>query len=614
MKKTIAIAPGIFSDFTPTDVQGRWKDSDRVRFRNGMPEKIGGWDNAILSGGADVTFRGICRRLEDWTDLAGQSWIGLGTDKRLYIYSNGVLYNITPQRATSNLTDPIFTDSTGSYDPTGGSDASYFRVEDSTHGAAVGDVVTISGSGAVGGITPDGDYEVRAVVSGDVYTLKHSSAATSTVAGGGGSVDVVYELAAGNAVAGVGDGYGLGAYNVGTFGTPRSGTSQVVQPRTWSLENWGEDLLASPLNGTVYWWDRSVGTGTPAAEVTQAPDQITRMLLSSEDRHLIALGCTDLAAAFDPLLVRWCDQEDFTVWTPAVGNTAGTRRLDGGAFIVTGLVTRYGTLIWTDTTLHFMQFIGPPNTFSIRKVADHTSIAGPNAAIDAQGRAYWMGKQNFYIYDGAVNVLPCPVWNKIFKDISDIQGYQVYASINELFNEIRWEFVSSVAEHNSKYVVYNYAEDIWYTGTMKRSAMHDKSEIFGKPFGTDTEGIGNSDDNVSQLFVHETGSDDDGAQMNEYLESFDIQFPDAEGFIHVRAIYPDFKELIGNINFTLRSKRRPQQSSYTEKAYPGVGSMDERVGVRIRGQQIAFRVSDSGIGDSWRMGSHEFEFEADGER
>jgi hypothetical protein len=615
-KTTLEFEPCVFSDRPGTDVPGRWKDSDRVRWHNGLPKKIGGWQPLQLAAGGDTTFRGICRRLHDWTDLIGQEWIAIATHKRLHVLTNGALSNITPVRATANLTNPFSTDSTGAFDPTGGNDARYFRVQDVAHGADVGDIVVITGASAIGGITPAGSYEVREIVDADNYTLRHSSAATSTVSGGGGTPTVVYELAAGDEAAAVGTGYGLGTYGTGTYGTPRTAASKILPPRTWSLENWGEDLLASPLAGGIYLWDKSVGVGTPAALITQAPHMVNVMVLSPEDRHLIALGCSDPGgtANYDPLLVRWCSQENYTDWTPTEDNTAGLRRLDGGSYIIAALRTSYGILIWTDKTLHIMQFIGPPNTFSIRQIAGNISIMGPNAVIDAQGVAFWMGRQGFGLFDGAVKELVCEIRDKVFENTQLEQGYQVYASLNDDFSEIRWDYPSAVTEQNSLYAVYNRAHNGWYGGTMQRSAMHDEVNMFsGKPYGTDTAGVGISDDNVSTFFIHETGVDDGPNPMNEFMESWDMHFPGANEVIHVTAVYPDFHNLVGNVSFTFSARKRPQQPIPTVKVVSGIASNTERKPVRIRGTQISWKVSSSALGVDWHMGNPEFDWQLDGE-
>lgn len=614
--RTIQFAPCVLSDTTDTDAEGRWKDSDRVRWQNGFPEKIGGWQSALLAAGGDVQFRGICRALHDWADLAGQVWIALGTHKALYVFSSGVISDITPIRATAvNVASAFSTDTGGAYDPRPGvNDPHYVRVTHNSHGAQEGDIVNVAQAVAIGGITPIGDYEIRGVIDANNYVIAHQTIPSSTVANGGGAAtDLTYYMPAGREAASVGSGVGLGPWGAGTWGTPRSSTSQIAQPRVWSLVSWGEDLLASPLGGTVYVWDRSVGVATRATEVTQAPDQINRILLSSNDRHLIAFGCTDLASSFDPLLVRWCSQGDYTQWTPATSNTSGFKRLDGGSKIITAVHTSFGILIFTDKTLHLMQFIGPPGGFSITQIAGGISIIGPNAVIEQGGVVRWMGNNNFHMFNGAVQVLPCEVQNKVFDDIQLLQGYQVYASLSEDFDEIRWDYPSKESEQNARYVVFNHQEQGWYRGTMQRSAMHEKTSLFSnKPYATDVGGVGVSDDFKSTLFVHELGVDAGDDPMNEYMETFDLMLPAGTEYIHLDKIIPDFKRLEGSVTFTLNAKRAPQQPGGRTKIYPGITRYTEKVSVRMRGKQISWRVSSGDLGVTWRMGHPEFRYEEDG--
>jgi len=603
------IGPGIYSDNTDSGEAGRWKDGDRIRFKNGLVQSIGGWKLQALTG--DAPLIGVPRSNHDWVALDGTKYIAVGTEKRLYlIEADLTVTNITPIRDSGGLTNPFSTNTSGSFDPSAGSDASFFSVADATHGTSVGDIVTFdSFTSPVGGIVVNGDFEVIAITDTNNYILKGATVATSTVSGGGSTGNYTYEITVGSGATGVASGWGTGAWGAEAWGTPRAESTFIQELRTWSLDNWGEDLIASPRGGEIYVWDKSVGLGTRAAEITQAPDTNLRVIVSPENRQLISLGAHN-GVASDPLFIAWTDNEDFTTWIPAISNTAGDKRLDQGSEIVTGVPTRVGILIFTDRSVHIMQPTGGTKIYSFRQVGSGISIAGPSAATDANGIVYFMGSTNFYIYDGTLRVLPCPVWTHVYDAeksadaLNRDQAFSVYCSHNKDFNEVWWFYPSLNQSTNDRYVVYNYLEQLWYYGGMERASFHDFSPFIARPFGFDNDG---------NFFTHEDGVDDAGSPMNPFIESGDISVESGDELVHISKLIPDFDRLTGSVSVLLKGRKYPQRPQYERGPYSASITTGE-MGVRIRARQVALRISQSGLGESFRMGAWRARMRPDGER
>jgi hypothetical protein len=602
----LSIAPGMYSDDTDVGTMGRWKDGDLVRFKNGLPQSIGGWKQQSL----DTALLGVPRSTHDWVALDGTKYIAVGTEKRLYLIVEALtVTNITPIRDTGSLTNPFSTDTTGAFDPNATGDASYFSVADATHGTNVGDIVEFDSFGiSVGGIVVDGSFEVVSVTDASNYVLKHPSPATTTVSGGGGIGNYTYEITVGSGVTGVASGWGTGAYNDLTWGTPRAESTFVVELRTWSLDNWGEDLIASPRGGAIYQWDKSVGLGTRAQIISEAPTTNLRVLVSPENRQLISLGAHN-GATDDPLFIAWTDNEDFTTWIPAIGNTAGSKRIDQGSEIVTGIVTRLGPLLFTDTSAHVMQSVGGDDVHVVNTIGSGISIAGPSAAADANGVVYLMGKTNFYVYDGILRVLPCQVWTHVFdKDKSTSlnveQAFSVSASHSKNFNEVWWFYPGRDMATNDQYVVFNYLEGIWYFGELDRASFSDFSPFFNKPFAFDNDG---------NFYTHEDGDDNDIVAMASFIESGDMEIADGDELMHVSKLIPDFTRLSGSVSVTLKGRKYPQGAQFEKGPYTSTGATAE-MGVRIRARQMAIRIEQEGLGSSFRMGNWKARLRRDGER
>ncbi|MBX3504404.1 MAG: hypothetical protein KF895_02920 [Parvibaculum sp.] len=572
----IPIAPGIYAEETDRGAENRWKAGWNVRFFKGLPEKIGGWVKASTN-----QFAGACRGMIDWLGLDGRRYIGIGTHKKLYVFTGGTFSNVTPIAAAGNLTDP--------FDTTDGSVT--VQVTHSAHGLTVGTTVYFSGADPVGGVTIDGAYEVQGVLGTDTYTILHSSAATST-ATGGGTVAYQYEVSAGpiNTVAGLG--WGAGPWGSGTWGTPRTVSNILRAARTWSLVPWGEDLIANYRNGPIYVWDASSGLATRAALVSGAPATTKGIILSAEDRHLIAYGAHD-GSNLDPLLVRWCDQENYTQWSPSSTNTAGDKRLDYGNEIVGAVRARGEILLVTDTAAHAMYFIGPPYTFGFRNVGIGCGMAGPHAGIEHLGSAYYMGEDNFYVYNGTVQTLPCDVKSYVFGDINLFQKAKIHAGRNQKFDEVIWFYCSAAATEIDRYVAFNVMDRTWSVGGFPRTKWLDRNVAYASPIATSIDGY---------LYAHETGVNADTDPLVYSLESWDIDLGSGSEILHLKALIPDYKAIEGNHEVAIKVRKYPSDTPVT-KGPAAISAASKRVPLRARGRQMSLVVSGDEVDTSFRMGT-----------
>jgi hypothetical protein len=427
----LPIGPGQYTEQSERGAVGRWYSMDKVRFRKGLAEKVGGW--VQLS----PQFLGVCRRLKDWSSLDSRRWAAVATDTKLYLWQDGnppILYDITPLRASGSLTAPF--DTTIS--------STTVNVEHANHGAQEGDYVRFSNAIAGGGITVDGEYRVDNIVDTDNYEITHSVAATSTAANTGGTPNYQYDISAGASSAVTATGYGTGPYGREGYGNARTGSTLILGIRTWSLDTWGEDLLASPNGGAIYWWDRSLGPNSRAVALGgDAPPNNEYMLVSQRDRHVLALGAFDyFNNAFDPLLIRWCSTEDLNDWVPTSTNTSGDLRLYSGSKIVAGVRSRLETVIFTDVSVHTLPFVGGFDVFGLNIVGENVSILGPNCAIPIDHRVLFMAESDFYIYDGVTMVVPCDVRNFVYDNLNTVQRDKVYGGLNREFNECWWFYPS----------------------------------------------------------------------------------------------------------------------------------------------------------------------------
>ena len=622
--------PGVDKQDTPTGAEGRWIDSDNVRFRYGLPEKIGGWETVT----ADYLV-GAGRGIHSWTSLDGSPYLSIGTNKKLYIYVDNEWYDVTPIRAsgTGNITD--FTTINTSTNVV---------VHDTAHGAREGDFVTISSvSGAVNGIAAanlEGEFEITAL--GDTaspptdqtnkYQVTAKAAATSTGASSPTrTANASYQVNTDPPVSTAGYGWGAGTWGASTWGTSRAGLTGVeavqLDSGKWSLDNWGEDLIAQQLNGGLYYWDTSVGTGTRATSTTvsNAPTQSLFAIVSGTDRHVVCFGTETTIGSTgtqDNMFIRWCDQENINTWTPSVTNTAGSQRLTDGSTLESAKRSRGAVLIWSDTAMYQMQLVGAPFTFGFSQLGANCGAVGLNSTIDINGTAFWMGKDSFFMFDGSVQKLRCAVEDYVFKDIAEGGQRDTFAASNGEFNEVTWFYCSATSSTIDRCVTYNYADQIWYTGSLSRSSWVDKN-VYSYPYATlyDSSSTAATISTITgltagrtQMYSQENGNNAAGAAMSAYIESGDFVIPQAgENLMSIKRFIPDFKNLAGTIDVTLKFRDYPTSTQRTNGPY-AVTSSTTKIDTRARGRQGALRLESSSIGDAWRFGTYRAEIRPGGRR
>ena len=617
--------PGINKEFTDLMDKGGWSDGNLVRFRKGLPEKIGGWEKTVTS-----SYEGTGRALTAWVALDATRYLGLGTTTKYYIQSGDNFNDITPIRKTS--TNSI------TFAATNGS--STITVTDSSHGAVANDTVTISGAVSLGGLVTaavlNQEYQIATVTGTNTYTItaKDTSGATVTAnssdSGNGGSgVDGVYQINVGLDTYVESTGWGAGLWGASTWGSATA-LSETNQLRLWSHDAFGEDLIINPRNGGIFYWDESNGLSNSAVNITTlaganlAPTKGIQTIVSDIDRHVIVLGADPIvgsarSGSIDPLLIAFSDQESATEWEPTSTNTAGSLRLSSGSQIVGGLRSRQETLIWTDTSLYSMQFVGAPFTFGINLINENVGLISPNGVVNAPDSVYWMARDGFYSYSGSVSRLTCSVLNYVLDDFNQGQAFKVVAFTNREFNEVGWFYPSGSSSENDRYVVYNYLEGAWSIGELSRTAWLDDG-IFQKPRAA------GKDSSVNYVYTHENSDDADGLPMdNVFIESGDIDIDDGEKFGFVKKIIPDVKffgdnSSAGQINFVLKTRNFPGDSLSTNSTN-NVTSSTQQNYVRARSRQMVFRAQSdddaaTGLrtGFRWRLGANRFEIRPDGKR
>ena len=615
----LQIAPGIDKQNTEYGAEGRWVDGDNIRFRYGQPEKIGGWEKVTSDA-----LLGATRAILTYSDLKGVNYAVYGTNKKLYGYSEGSYADITPTRATGtgNITQ---------FETTNGSTS--VIVTDSSHGALIGDFVTIASvSGAVGGISAanlQGEFEIQTVPTGNTYTIIAKAAASSDATGA--TANATYQINTGLPTSIYGYGWGAGTWNASTWDTSREGLTGadgvLLQSGKWSLDNWGEDVLAQQFNGSLYYWDTSSGLSSNLAartNVANAPTKSRFMLVSGDDRHVICFGTETTigtSSTQDNMFIRFSDQEDPATWTPTATNTAGSQRLTDGNQINAAVRSRGVILIYTDTALYQMQFIGPPFTFGFRQLGTNCGAVGINAAVDVNGIAYWMGNDSFFLFDGAVKKIPCSVQDYVFDDINNNALGDVFCAVNSDFNEVIWFYPSKNSTQVDRNVTYNYAEKIWYIGTLARSSWADRG-VYSNPYAAEFEAsdttatistITGVKEGRTFVYLHEEGVNDDGAAMNCHVESGDIDVGDGDQFLSVSRFIPDFKNQVGEVDITVKSRPYPSASQRTHGPFTVTTSTTKK-DTRIRGRQLALRVSSDAVDDKWRYGTIRFDGKPDGMR
>ncbi len=589
----IALAPGLFTEETERRAVGRWKDGNNVRFHKGHAMKMGGRLEQSLTGGPVI---GKARRLHEWQSLDRQNWIAIGTNSKLYLLNEGQLYDITPQRRQITRTNPFTTTN----------NSPVVDVVDAGHDAFQGDYVRFSGATAVGGLTLDGQYQITTILGVDSYQITAATPASSG-ATGGGNVTMQYDINNGGEDTGLYYGWGTCTWNESTWGTPRGICSTMKQNlRIWSLDNWGEDLIASPSEGAVYWWDRTLGPNSRATLVVEAPATNQRVLVSPQDRQLICLGAND-GDSPDPLLVRVSDRGNFNNFGPSSSqNRVFRKRVDVGSKIITGFRIRRNIIIFTDISVHLMQPTNNSLVYDITQIAEKNSIIGPNAGVVVDGEAYLMGLDKFHYYDGVYQELKCEVWSRVFDSFNRAQADKVYAWYNSVFGEIWWHYPSANSTECDRYVAYSVDEDHWTYGLLDRTAGNDRGAPERKPYAMKSNG---------RFYFHESGVDDDGATaMSSFLESYDVMIGEGKNSMHMSRIIPDFEALAGTFNVYLKTKKRPETAVYTTKGpYAFTAGRTQR-GCRARGRQVAIRFESTLVGDHWNVGDFTYEGQPDNER
>ena len=695
--------PGINRETTSYSNEGGWFDMDKVRFRFGFPEKIGGWIKQSSNA-----FLGTCRALHPWLALDGSNYLGAGTHLKYYINEGGAYNDITPIRTTTaagdvtflanantlaadvSLLDTTVTLTSGSGFPESGRvqidseiltyaalsgnnltgcvrgvngttaathtsgaavNCATLIVSNADHGALVNDFVTYSSATTLGGVITaavlNQEYEVTQVINDNSYQIEARTVstinsittttgldatyvfATSADSGTGGTGCIgAYQINTGLDTTIVGNGWGAGVWSRGAWGSSTSLSASGQTLRIWSHDNFGEDLIINVRNADIFYWDKSNGLATRAVELSSLPGAnrvptiAKQVLVSDRDRHVVAFGCDSEVepGVQDPLLIRFSDQENVTQWQSLATNTAGDLRIGSGSEIVTAIETRQQVLVFTDVSLHAMQYLGPPFTFGINEISTNVTIAGPLAAIAVEDQVFWMGAEEFYVYGGSVQRLPCSVLDYVFSNINSDQLQKVTASTNTAFSEVTWYYPSASSTENDSYVTYNYQQQIWYYGTLSRTVWLDR--------GVNSDPIAAGSDHY--LYFQEIGFDDGSTSpasaISSYIESSQMSLGEGEQFVFMRRLIPDLtfrnsSNPTPTATMTLKVRNFPgsnysnsNSNTVAKTASVPVEQFTDQVFVRLRGRSFAFRIDTDDTGIGWRLGSPRVEVRPDGRR
>ena len=644
--------PGIDKQDTEAGAENRWVDSDNVRFRYGLPEKVGGWASLTTD-----TIVGVARKQHAFVDNDGNRYVALGTDKFLLIYFEGQLYDITPLKST--LTSATIATTNGS--PT-------CTITKATHGLVVGDIIQLDsvtlpgGTGYQNSDFEDKNFQVITVPTTGTFTITQSSNATGTVSTGG-SLSIKPFEPVGPRAQTYGYGWGVASWGNGNWGEAAAASDVSLEPGLWSLDNFGEVLIATVANGKTFTWNggaasplnNRASTTTTNFQTTNNPTASRITLVSPTTRHLIHLATETTigtTTSQDDMFIRFSDQEAINTYAPSAINTAGTQRLQDGTKIVGALKAKETILIWTDNALYTMKFIGSPFTFGFEQVGTNCGLIGKNAAVEIDGIAFWMSPKGFFAFDGTVRSLPCTVEDHVFENIDTTKGQQVTAGLNNLFTEVTWYYPGATSEYNDKYVVYNYGESsltkvpggVWYTGTESRTSWVDAT-IYPKPFATKYSStasgtfpvvVGQSGLGQTTLFEHEIGTDQVNPNgttttVTSFIQSYDIDMESrmrrtqmgvsaggavaGEFFLALRRFVPDFKTLAGNCKVSLGVKRYPQDSQTTTALSPfTITSSTLKKDTRARGRFLNVKIENDAASESWRFGTLKLDLQPDGRR
>jgi len=617
----LSLRPGIDKQNTEYGAEGGWTDCDFVRFQYGLPEKTGGWQHF---SGAPLYLIGMASQVFTWNSLKGVPYAIIGTERKLYVFEDSRWHDITPIRDVDNT--PTFTTEAGS-------DVLTINVV-STSDIQAGDFVTLSSVvGDPGGITSsllNREYEIQSIVSGIAYTIIAPVAASTTQTAVGNMV-ATYQIGVGSTLSFQAFGYGTGTWGASTWGTPRPAdalTGKTINSRVWQFDTYGENVICQLVTGGTYEWVLSTGASVRATQIPGAPTSSGFALVSTPDRHLICFGTEQTIGdpdSIDPMLVRFSDQENITDFEPTAINTSGGQRITDGSAIVSAVRSRGQTLIFTDTSLHSMQYVGPPYTFGFQQLGTNCGCIGPHAAVDANGVAFWMSREAFYIFDGTVKKIPCTVQEYVFKDLNVTQGYKTHVGINTQFNEVTWWYCSFTSDYIDRYVTFNYLENTWAIGSMPRSTWQDAG-TYPRPLAAEFL-INSTEADVNEppilglspgrsiVYLQETGTDAVDEPIFSYLTSGYFDIGDGDNMVFMKRFIPDFKNQTGDMTIRLLLRAYPSTTASPSSLDPyTVTPTTEKVDTRARGRQISVAMENNALGGDWRFGTLRVDIIPDGLR
>jgi hypothetical protein len=641
----IQFKPGFNKQQTATGAEGQWIDGDNIRFRYGEPQKIGGFQQLVAS-----TLAGPARDQHTWTALDGKKYAAIGTSKILAIYYESEFFDITPVKTA--VTGCNYTSTTGS---------AIVTITKAGHGLSTGDYLIFSAATTPGAPTTSytsasfttNTFEVRSVPTSSTFTLTMPTSETGSGVTTGGTLSFQAYETIGPVSQSPAYGWGTATWGFETWGTERSTSSVTLAPGSWSLDNYGQILVATIKNGKTFTWDPSAAgrLSTRATVVANAPTASICSVVSDRDRHLFLFGTETTIGdptTQDPMLIRFSNQEDINTWNPTVTNTAGTFRLDTGNEIIGAVQGKDYVLVLTDQAAYTIQFVGPPFTFSIRQVGTNCGCIGQHAMVFAQGAVFWMGfGGGFFAFDGTVKQIPSLVEDFVFTSIGDNLGINydasqiTYAYHNSLYNEVGWNYAKSGSQQVDRNVVYNFVENTWSVGSLARTTYND-AVTFDLPYATQYNRTGtptfptiNGVTNTygsSKYWAQETGVNEVDASGNStaiaaYIKSGDYDISeqglggDGQLIMRVKRFIPDFKSLEGNVKITLFFRDYPANSESTPSTTPPlitgpftITSSTDKVDTRVRGRQVSLKIENDAIGETWRYGTLRLDIEAGGRR
>lgn len=625
--------PGVNRDQTNYTNEGGWYECDKIRFRSGMPQKIGGWLKATPQ-----FMLGACRQMFGWITSFEDNFLACGTNKKAYIEVGGYFYDITPLRTPN----PTYTTPATNNCITTVNNSSTVTVTITSCTAEEGNYVDITGATAVGGIPAaslNTTHKIQTVINANAFTITANATATSSTTGGGTGMNVSFEIDTGYAYAVTGYGWGTSTWD-GNFAWGLGSPVGInLAQQDWWFDQFDNDLVLNIRNGEIYYWERGIISDPSVALATRAtllsattldgvapadvPNKAMQTLVSQNDKHLLAFGCQPYAGSatdFDPLLIRWATQDQPNVWTPLPTNSAGFLRASRGSKIVRAVPTKQEILVFTEATLSSLQFTGTLDVFALQEIGDNLSIMGPRAVTVVNNMTFWMGHDKFYVYSGRVETLPCTLRDHVFNNLNFDQADQVVCGTNEGWNEVWWLYPTANSSFNNAYVIYNHLERIWYYGNIQRDAWLD-SPLREFPQASSYEVAADR----SYLYNHEYGANDDNVAMTAYIQSSDFDIDNGDQFMLTRRMIPDINfegstAASPEASFIVRPRSFPGSSFYSNASntqrviQTTVNQYTEQVFMRARARQLALKIQSSDLDVQWQLGSPRLDARPDGKR